>query len=625
MPYSSIADLPPTFKNLPSGAKSIALAAVNNLLSKGESEESAIRQAWGAVKKSYKQEGDKWVKMEELEFTHKRIGSMVFPHSAFAYVPNRDQPAQWMFRLWENPEKKATKKQVSAAVVEYAEKKGSLPRVAIPKVRARLLAAWRKVNPGAGIPEVLTAFSEEDEPQVVDIEDVELFAIGTWKGKTFGESDLDAMVDAYTELPHMSRPVILGHDDAQPILAGSGLPAAGWVENLRRVGGKLVGDLKGVPSKVAALVKLGAFRKRSSEIYVNYTDTVTGKFFPLVFKALALLGAAIPEVKTIDDIYALYAEGETFAFEKGNLMAFDTRTLSEHGSYEFLLGQIQEALPEGWWVERTWPNMLLASASSQLGGNRKLFQVPWEFDVNGEIAVGLPVEVDREVFYTLTTRGTSSAPFEEDQNEGEDPIQEDDGGVEMSDEVRKQLRAILKLDEDASDEELLDAAKAAVEPEPEPEPAPEPEPEPEGEPEEEPAAEEEEMSADPVEVFKTSEEFTTLQAKAEAGEKATRKLFEMTRDSVIGKAVREGKVLPKDKPSWVERYEKDPATITAILSELPKKIDYEEKGEESDPGEDNTVDPAKVSAEADQYQTDHPGADREEAYMAVLKKYGEVE
>ncbi|MCK9569887.1 ChaB family protein [Candidatus Pacearchaeota archaeon] len=63
MPYKTIAELPETFNNLPDEAKRQAMAVINDLLDKKEPEESAIKQAWGAIKASWEQDKDgKWVK-----------------------------------------------------------------------------------------------------------------------------------------------------------------------------------------------------------------------------------------------------------------------------------------------------------------------------------------------------------------------------------------------------------------------------------------------------------------------------------------------------------------------------------------------------------------------------------
>lgn len=160
-----------------------------------------------------------------------------------------------------------------------------------------------------------------DKLKTVLVKDVELMAAGTWQGHNcpeagckFTEDDIDEMVAAYqATVGEFDAPVKLGHDENQKLLQRDGYPAAGWVTNLRRVGNKLVGDLKDVPSVVAQLMASGAYRKRSSEIRPN--AEVNGKKFKWVFSGLALLGADLPAVEGLGDIERLYA---TLRLEKAD-------------------------------------------------------------------------------------------------------------------------------------------------------------------------------------------------------------------------------------------------------------------------------------------------------------------
>jgi cation transport regulator len=61
MPYSKISELPENVKILPKKAQSIFMSAFNSALEQYGDEETARKVAWGAVKKSYKKEGEKWV------------------------------------------------------------------------------------------------------------------------------------------------------------------------------------------------------------------------------------------------------------------------------------------------------------------------------------------------------------------------------------------------------------------------------------------------------------------------------------------------------------------------------------------------------------------------------------
>jgi hypothetical protein len=124
--------------------------------------------------------------------------------------------------------------------------------------------------------------------ETTTIKGVELFAAGTWRGRfspkegdPYDEGDLDDMVAAYTAGILKPRIKIThGSDDDQPEI--------GVIENVRRVGGKLLGDLAKVPASLVQFMKdTGAFARRSAEILRNVK--AGGRVWPRVLKAVALL------------------------------------------------------------------------------------------------------------------------------------------------------------------------------------------------------------------------------------------------------------------------------------------------------------------------------------------------
>ena len=164
--------------------------------------------------------------------------------------------------------------------------------------------------------------------ETVDIEGVEIFAVGTWNGDTYKAADLDAMVEAYEKTRGHFDPFLkISHDDSQKLAAKSGLsvaelPAIGIVANLRRVGDKLVADFLKVPKKVAELMNVGAYRARSAEIWEGMK--MAGEQFKFMLKAVGLLGAEAPGVdalNTLDDIIALYGKAAKSAKAYDNLAA----------------------------------------------------------------------------------------------------------------------------------------------------------------------------------------------------------------------------------------------------------------------------------------------------------------
>lgn len=143
--------------------------------------------------------------------------------------------------------------------------------------------------------------------KTVDIEGVEIFATGRWNGRRFTEQDLDNIVQAFKETKDLLKPYVkLGHSEDQKLLRDDELPAAGWIENLRRVGSKLLADFKRVPLKVKELMDIGAYRTRSAELYPNIN--LGGKTYPLALKAVALLGSATAAVGSLADIVKLYVK-----------------------------------------------------------------------------------------------------------------------------------------------------------------------------------------------------------------------------------------------------------------------------------------------------------------------------
>ncbi len=156
------------------------------------------------------------------------------------------------------------------------------------------------------------------ELRTEDIADQEIFATGRWNNDEYGEADLDAMVDAHGKVG-FRPPLKLGHSETQKLLKGEELPAAGWVENLRRVGDKLMADFKAVPKTIADLIRAGGYRKKSAEVYWEYLDEKQGTKLPRVLKAVALLGESIPAVTSLKDVVALYKRlpsGPDHAYEE---------------------------------------------------------------------------------------------------------------------------------------------------------------------------------------------------------------------------------------------------------------------------------------------------------------------
>ena len=106
-------------------------------------------------------------------------------------------------------------------------------------------------------------------------------------------------------------PLVIGHEEDQELLERTDIPAAGWVDSVKRDGNKLVASVKGVPKVAKEALARKAFRTVSSEIYRDFPDG-DGKKSGAVLRRVALLGGEIPKVKTLEDIGKLYKGEEGY-------------------------------------------------------------------------------------------------------------------------------------------------------------------------------------------------------------------------------------------------------------------------------------------------------------------------
>jgi hypothetical protein len=183
-----------------------------------------------------------------------------------------------------------------------------------------------------------------DELETKEIKDVEIFAAGTWNGDMYTEKDLEDMVEAFKSTKETIKPFLkLGHNEMQPILAADGLPAAGWISDIRKVGSKLLADFTGVPKSIYELIKAGAYRKVSAEIFWNFA--CDGKKYPYLLKAVALLGADIPAVSSLADIMSLYAKGEqALAYKADGVEVKTYEIVFQEDTMEEQIKELQEKL-----------------------------------------------------------------------------------------------------------------------------------------------------------------------------------------------------------------------------------------------------------------------------------------
>jgi hypothetical protein len=130
---------------------------------------------------------------------------------------------------------------------------------------------------------------------------VPIFACGSHRGKVYTRRDLDNMAENFDlNRKRLKVPAVLGHDEEQVMLKGTGLPAAAWTDRVYRKGKILYADFADVPSSVMRLLRGRVYRKVSAEVYDDPPDGVQGKGKTL--RRIAFLGGDIPQLKTLDDI-----------------------------------------------------------------------------------------------------------------------------------------------------------------------------------------------------------------------------------------------------------------------------------------------------------------------------------
>ena len=147
------------------------------------------------------------------------------------------------------------------------------------------------------------------------IENVEVFAVGTWNGQEFGRDDLDVMVASFNELGLAGKlPVKLGHDmrDSEP--------AQGWVSALRHEGDKLLATFDHVADDLVEAIKQGRWRHVSVELLGNVSRG--DKKYRWVLDAVAVLGAARPAVDSLRGLHELVAARSLQGWQFGSRVSF---------------------------------------------------------------------------------------------------------------------------------------------------------------------------------------------------------------------------------------------------------------------------------------------------------------
>lgn len=178
----------------------------------------------------------------------------------------------------------------------------------------------------------------------MDIQGVEIFAVGRWNDDTYTMADLQEMVRAFNENSIGARPHLkIGHDPKQKVakelLKSDGMPAIGWVDKLYVKGDKLLADFCDIPEKVYAMIQSKSYRKVSSEIFHNIK--IGDKFYERMLAAVALLGADNPGVMNLADILSHYKARFDANYERVTINEIELHTSSKGERMEKTEAQIK--------------------------------------------------------------------------------------------------------------------------------------------------------------------------------------------------------------------------------------------------------------------------------------------
>jgi hypothetical protein len=426
---------------------------------------------------------------------------------------------------------------------------------------------------------------------------------------TFTQDDLADAVAAVDD-PAVSLPRLkLGHTSSW----GDAEPAFGKLDNLRigDNGQTIYGDYVGVPAWLADIMPT-VYPSRSIEAAFN-VETPTGKEYRMVISALALLGVVMPGVATLNDLPGVFSdvmpegvvietEDETVVANTGGEMGLKARLRREaEGSVNS--EDVRRAYYDGlsgdqwmWWIRALYldPNELIVDDDD---GN--LYRVP--FTINGEeVEFGDATEV--KIQY-VTARGdsrqreTALSPETADlvyASRSESRPESNDKEDQMD---SKEIRNLLGLSEDATDEEVRQKLEERSETPPstkEPgqsegnpaEQGPETGTPSEGNDNDESGSESEETktenAGEPVAagtVTTDPETLAQLQRDAAAGRQARDAQLRRERETLVENAIKAGKFPPARRDHWLTSLKHDPEGAKAAIESLADGlVPVEEQG-----------------------------------------------
>lgn len=182
--------------------------------------------------------------------------------------------------------------------------------------------------------------------------EAEIFAPGTWnKTWTFAAQDLHDIVANFKALGDNHHvPLKFGHNDKQPMT--DGYPALGWVSDVWVKDDKLMARFESVPAIVKKAFDAKLYRHVSVELDVDVEHR--GKKYKYVLSAVALLGADIPAVNTLNDLKH-YLDGgerlaasrrESFSAVQGNITSTEDHSMEKKEMEDAIAAAVTKAVSE---------------------------------------------------------------------------------------------------------------------------------------------------------------------------------------------------------------------------------------------------------------------------------------
>jgi hypothetical protein len=374
--------------------------------------------------------------------------------------------------------------------------------------------------------------------ETVDLEDVDIMAAGARvhgagsppEGDVYERDELERIAEDSNKVVDLRKPVNkIGHSFDQRLASTVGLtpgemPALGWLRNFRVHDDndgrpKLYADIVKVPKKFADLVKAGAFRTRSAEIGAFRAQEDGGtREYGAVIKGLAWHGAQPSAFQTLDDIYALFEEPETYerAYKEDEIETSVRELAGTTAVVEVLQRIFREELPPAANPDDTYDQM----------GEMNL--TPEQADkLRKSLGLGDDATIDK-VFEAV--------------DEVTKPVE----GVTLTltDEQAATLRTQLGLDEDAPVEKIFAAVEART------------------------------KAVDPNTVTISKEQLDRLEKKADRGDRAFEDARVSERDRYFLDAVKVGKIEPSAVEELKKSYDENESWTRRTIDALPENPEW---------------------------------------------------